>query len=137
VPIHVTIAINKDTIETLHIGRIEGGSDPNDINTYLAALGKQPKSLEEWKENGVEFQHRYGDGALTCVRKALQKLETGVNPRKLARDIREDNSTRYKLKVDLDRAGHHCGYDFEIWKPTAICRCGAIATNPFYVWSES
>lgn len=117
-PLHVTIKINHTTIENLHIARLTGGTDADDVNTYTAVLGDPPYSIDQWFE-GVEYQHRYGDGALVCVRKALEAIE-------------KSESTP-PLKVDLNKATHHCGYDFEIWKPTAVCKCGAIATNPFYV----
>jgi hypothetical protein len=100
---------------------MSGGTRPDDINTYSAVLGERPYSIEEW-ESGVRYEHRYGDGALTCVRKALEAIE--------------NKDELPQLKVDLNKATHHCGYDFEIWKPTAVCRCGAIATNPFYVGSK-
>ena len=28
--------------------------------------------------------------------------------------------------------GHHCGFDFELDKMTAVCKCGAVATNPLW-----
>jgi hypothetical protein len=117
-PLHVTIKINRHTIETLHIARLSGGTKPNDMNTYAAVLGEQPYWVEDW-EKGVQYEHRYGDGALICVKKALETLEK--------------QNELPQLKVDLDKAEHHCDYDFQIWKPTAICRCGAIANNPYYV----
>jgi len=74
-PLHVDIRINRELIETLHIGRIEGGTDADDVNTYIACLGPEPVGLDNWKSIGVEYKHRYGDGALVCVRKALDALE--------------------------------------------------------------
>lgn len=118
-PLHISVDLNRDRIDSLHIGRIEGGTDPDDINTYVVVQGDQPLFYEQWIERGVQYKHRYGDGALTCVRKAIEALEKRDAP--------------IELKVDLSRSGHHCGYDFEIWKPTAVCECGAVATNPFYV----
>lgn len=74
-PLHVPIYINEKVIETLHIGRLEGGSHPDDLNTYCAVLGQEPTSLHEWLDYGASFLHRYGDGATVCVRKALEALE--------------------------------------------------------------
>jgi hypothetical protein len=31
-----------------------------------------------------------------------------------------------------NRGKHHCGFDFELDKMTAVCKCGAIATNPLW-----
>lgn len=73
-PIHVNIDINGHPIEQLHIGRIKGGTDQDDVNTYLAVIGTKPLSVEEWKEYGVEFTHRYGDMALICVQKAISAI---------------------------------------------------------------
>lgn len=73
-PLHVTIKINDRTINTVHIGRMKGGTGPDDINTYLAVSGEQPMFTDDWYENGTEFTHRYGDGAEICVKKALEVL---------------------------------------------------------------
>lgn len=140
-PIHVTIAINDDVLETVHIGRIEGDTRPESVNVYLAVAGKKPSSVQDWKERGEAFLHRYGEGAYACVMRALDVL---INRRVLDGypELRYKNMAANpdtpkgearELKVDLSRGGHHCGYDFEIWKPTAVCECGAVATNPFYV----
>ena len=79
-PIHVDIKINSRLIETLHVGRMVGGSTHADsVNTYSAVLGSEiarghtTPSLAEWNE-GVKFTHRYGDGALRCVESALECL---------------------------------------------------------------
>jgi hypothetical protein len=73
-PIHVNIDINGHPISQLHIGRIKGGTNPDDINTYLVVQGDEPLYLERWKERGVEFTHRYGDMVEICVMKALEAL---------------------------------------------------------------
>lgn len=73
-PIRVNIDINGHQIEQLHIGRTEGGTSPDDVNTYLAVLGPRPTSVEDWQERGTEFTHRYGDMALICVQKAIEAL---------------------------------------------------------------
>jgi hypothetical protein len=73
-PIHVYININKDLINQLHIGRIKGGTDPDDINTYLVVDGEYPTRLEDWHIDGIPFEHRYGDGAEICVMKAMRAL---------------------------------------------------------------
>jgi len=33
-------------------------------------------------------------------------------------------------------AGHHCGFDFKEDQRSAMCSCGAITTNPYYVEKE-
>lgn len=77
-PLHVKVYINEHEIETVHIGRIKGGTDPEDINTYKAVLGARPTTVEEWLD-GETFEHRYGDMALVCVQKALNALIKGEN----------------------------------------------------------
>lgn len=73
-PLHVDIRVNANLISRIHIGRIEGGINPDDINTYRAVLGEQPLRYDDWFESGVEFTHRYGDGAEVCVQKAIEAL---------------------------------------------------------------
>ncbi len=73
-PLHVDIKINDRLLSQIHIGRIQGGTDPDSVNTYVAHEGEEPKTREEWLQ-GVRFEHRYGDGAEVCVRKALMALE--------------------------------------------------------------
>ena len=122
-PLHVYVKLNRQGLDELHIARIEGGTDPDDINTYVAVQGEEPLFYDDWIERGIQYEHRYGDGALTCVRKGIEALE------------KRDAPT--ELRVDLSRGGHVCGYDFEIWKKTAVCKCGAVATNPFYVGEKN
>ena len=43
----------------------------------------------------------------------------------LAKD--PEMSMRRRTKAD-----HHCGFDFELDKMTAVCKCGAVATNPLW-----
>lgn len=74
-PLHAKIYLNELEIETLHIGRTAGGTRPDSINTYQAVLGRKPELADEWfSEASVEFTHRYGDGALVCVQKAIEAL---------------------------------------------------------------
>lgn len=73
-PIHVDIKINQELINQLHIGRVSGGTDPDDINDYLIVDGERPQRLEDWHIDGIPFQHRYGDGAEICVMKGMQAL---------------------------------------------------------------
>lgn len=73
-PVHVDIRINDRLINQIHIGRVSGGTDVDDINTYLAVEGDRPVVLPEWHKRGVSFEHRYGDGAEVCVRKAIEAL---------------------------------------------------------------
>lgn len=73
-PLHVYININKELINQIHIGRVEGGTEPDDINKYLAVDGMYPLRMEDWHINGIPFEHRYGDGAEKCVQRAMEAL---------------------------------------------------------------
>jgi hypothetical protein len=73
-PLHIDIKINDQLINQFHIGRIRGGSSPDDINDYLIVDGEKPRSHSDWHVDGTPFTHRYGDGAEVCVIKGLQAL---------------------------------------------------------------
>ncbi len=86
-PIQVYIEINGNPITTIHVGRLKGGTNSDDINVYTAvAKDSQVKHLpdgrrytidypsnHEW-DNGAIFEHRYGDGVEACVERAIQAL---------------------------------------------------------------
>jgi hypothetical protein len=72
-PLHVDIRINETLINTLHIGRVSGDTNPNTINNYVIVEGETPTTMDQWFE-GEDFTHRYGDGAETCVLKGLKAL---------------------------------------------------------------
>lgn len=74
-PLHVDIRVNDSLLNTLHIGRFSGGTDPDDMNIYLIVEGKKPTNLDDWVMRGIEFKHRYGDGAEICVMRGLRMLK--------------------------------------------------------------
>ena len=73
-PLHIDIRVNDKIISQLHIGRVNGGTAPNDINDYLIVDGDKPTRMEDWYIDGIPFQHRYGDGAEICVMKGIQAM---------------------------------------------------------------
>lgn len=75
-PLHVDIRLNHQLLHTIHIGRVEGGTRPNDVNTYRAVI-TEPGDLapDFFADDSVEYMHRYGDGANICVAKAIAALE--------------------------------------------------------------
>lgn len=73
-PLHVDIRVNNQLINQIHIGRVTGGTDPDDVNDYLVVDGDRPARLEDWHIDGVPFKHRYGDGAEKCVQRAMEVL---------------------------------------------------------------
>jgi hypothetical protein len=74
-PIHIDIRINRELINTLHIARVKGGTDEDDINDYLILEGDEPLRYEDWLIDGIPFTHRYGDGAEVCVMKGIQAMK--------------------------------------------------------------
>jgi len=62
-----------DCFNTLHIGRVHGGTHADDWNTYAVVDGSEPQSNAEWLA-GAGFEHRYGDGAEVCVMKAIDAM---------------------------------------------------------------
>lgn len=73
-PLHISIKINRETINELHIARVKGGTDPDDINEYVVVEGPEPTRMEDWIIDSVPFKHRYGDGAEACVQRAMEAL---------------------------------------------------------------
>lgn len=83
-PLHARVYVNEHEIsEGIHIGRLEGGTRPSDINTYKIVVGNRPETYEDWLNNGVSFTHRYGDGAIKCYQLGLnayfEDIEKGWN----------------------------------------------------------
>lgn len=89
-PLHVDVKINDEIIERFHIGRFgDTGTAVGNTYDYRVVVGekellppeeytfakredfpKEPGFLD-WEETPIRFNHRYGDGALVCVLKAL------------------------------------------------------------------
>jgi hypothetical protein len=81
-PLAVEININGVSISEIYIGRLEGGTSPDDENTYKV-LYNPTRGMSnahygiprgDW-HNGVSFTHRYGDGAEICAMKAIAALQ--------------------------------------------------------------
>ena len=67
-PIHIPIYVNDKLIKTYHIGRLEGDTNPDSINTYLIVEDDQL-----WRV-GKKFTHRYGDSIETCITLGLSAM---------------------------------------------------------------
>jgi hypothetical protein len=74
-PVRVRIDINGLDKATIYIGRENGGQGefPDAVNEYRAVRQRGYPTRDEWDE-GVLFEHRYGDGVETVVEKALVAL---------------------------------------------------------------
>jgi hypothetical protein len=81
-PLHVDIRINERLLHTINIGRLHGGTKPDDINTYRAVttLGGRDFDVDYYAAGSVEFAHRYGDGADICIAKAIAALTAAATP---------------------------------------------------------
>jgi hypothetical protein len=55
----VSIRVNEHIIELLTVLRIQGGTKPDDINTYML-------------HNRQTIKHRYGDGACVLAKKMIE-----------------------------------------------------------------
>lgn len=60
--LRVRLHINFTPILDTHVVRIQGGCEPDDINTYEMIDGRK-------------FKHRYGDGAIKLAIKMLRRLK--------------------------------------------------------------
>lgn len=70
-PLHVDVRINDRLIEQYHIGRTEKLVTATQTHQYRVVKGDyQPREVP-YDALGVEFTHRYDDGAGVCVQKAI------------------------------------------------------------------
>jgi hypothetical protein len=60
--LRVRIHVNFTPILDTNVVRVEGGSSPDDLNTYEMPDGRR-------------FKHRYGDGAVKLAIEMLKRIE--------------------------------------------------------------
>lgn len=72
-PLHVRMSINNQIIDRIHIARMEALGDHEAYYKYSVVNTDLPHEFINYDE-GVEFTHRYSDGAQVCVEKALRAL---------------------------------------------------------------
>lgn len=96
-PLKIDVMVNGELIERVHIARMNtaGGTADNTLNDYGVIRGtkdlihgdeppfdkrefKDDLSWADWLEPDGEFQHRYGDGPMVCLLKALGRLTPGL-----------------------------------------------------------
>lgn len=92
-PLRIDVKANNELLERLHIARMNesGGTNPDAVNSYSVIRGTKDLVLRDeppfdkrefpedvawadWLDADVEFTHRYGDGAIVLLMKALMKL---------------------------------------------------------------
>lgn len=72
-PLNITVHVNDRFIKQYRIGREEGGTELDDINTYRILEFEAGDGDQLWTM-GDKFEHRYGDGVDVCILKGLQAL---------------------------------------------------------------
>ena len=73
-PVNIDVYINDRHIKQYRIGRAEGTTDPDSINTYhILEFEDGDDDLKLWADAPV-FKHRYGDGVDVCILKGLEAL---------------------------------------------------------------
>ena len=73
-PINIEVYVNQKYIKQYRIGRAEGTTEPDSINTYhILEFEHGDTKTQKWSE-GPQFQHRYGDGIDICIQKGLEAL---------------------------------------------------------------
>lgn len=86
-PIYVPVHVNADLIYHVHIARVDESMSMDDDavleysvvvheevgtrDSVIRQYVRDTPSFGEWL-NGTLFTHRYGDGLLVCVQKALE-----------------------------------------------------------------
>lgn len=73
-PLHVDIRVNDELIDQLHIGRVEQLYSAIQVSNYLVVRGVHEPWAVPYSDEGVPFTHKYNDGALVCVQKAIAAL---------------------------------------------------------------
>lgn len=77
-PLHVDIRINERLIDQLHIGRTEQLYSGVQVSKYLVVQGLYQPHEVPYDTEGVPFEHKYDEGAVVCVQKALEALTAPV-----------------------------------------------------------
>jgi hypothetical protein len=125
-PLKIDVRINNELIERVHIARMNeaGGTAPDAVNDYSVIRGTKDLVLRDeppfnqrefaddlawadWLEPDAEFSHRYGDGAIVCLMKALNKLAPELDAGTIAVDptaIIEENAELRRRVAELEAA---------------------------------
>lgn len=82
-PLHIPVYVNYEEIGALHIARLDNRHLENAESTYVVSIKEFPQTQHEGKsrkwtpnwDSDIEFTHTYADGALVCLRKAIDALE--------------------------------------------------------------
>lgn len=104
-PLKIDVKANNELVERLHIARMNesGGTNPDAVNAYSVIRGTKDLVLRDeppfdkrefpedvawadWLDADAEFTHRYGDGAIVLLMKALVKLAPELDADAIAVD---------------------------------------------------
>lgn len=125
-PLKIDVMVNNELIERVHIARMNpaGGTVIGTLNDYsviraskdLIHSDESPFDRREfkddllwsdWLEPDGEFQHRYGDGPIVCLLKALGKLTPELEAAPISGDaahLAAENIELRKRVAELEAA---------------------------------
>lgn len=125
-PLRIDVKANNELLERLHIARMNesGGTSPDAVNAYSVIRGTKDLVLRDeppfdkrefpedvawvdWLDADAEFTHRYGDGAIVLLMKALMKLAPELVADAITVDpsaIAEENVELRKRVAELEAA---------------------------------
>lgn len=123
-PLKIDVKANNELIERVHIARMNesGGTSPDAVNKYSVIRGTKDLVLRDeppfdqrrfaddvewvdWLGSDAEFTHRYGDGAIVLLMKALQTLAPELEAGTIAVDpiaIAEENAELRRRVAELE-----------------------------------
>jgi len=126
-PIYIDVWVNDRAINTYAIGRLRGGTDPDDVNVYAVMDLERIDRPLGWDKT-IQFEHRYGDGIDVCIRKGLAALagyrSAAMVKRLAALNLHEDAPCTHPI-VGAELPPGRSRSDFE-WHEFTFCPdCGA------------
>lgn len=115
-PLRVEVKLNDTLMDTIHIGRAEPFRGPDETYDYFVTLDPEPHG-EEWHDRGVIFRHKYSDGGLVCVRRAIERITGGPvmseedNRVATMRILKEVGTNEHFLRLETpDGDECYCGF---------------------------
>lgn len=120
-PLKTDVRVNDELIERVHIARMNAGGGTaigtsNDYSVIRASKDlihsdeppfnrrefKDDLLWSDWLEPDAEFQHRYGDGPMVCLLKALGKLTPELEVAGYSAKLEEENAELRQRVAELE-----------------------------------
>lgn len=70
-PVQVAISINGRPISEWMVGRVSGGTHPDDINLYAIFPARDSRVTQAEIDAAPKVTHRYGDGVEALVARSM------------------------------------------------------------------